>query len=103
MGMLLNSKFIMTDSGGIQEEAVIINVPCLILRNNTEWMEYVEIGKNLIVGTNYQRITDTVNDPLDNKEKLEKIRQIKAPINQGASKSIVSILKNLKISYNYLK
>ena len=48
MGLLTNSKFVMTDSGGIQEEAAVLNVPCLILRDNTEWMYYVEMGKNLL-------------------------------------------------------
>ena len=35
----------MTDSGGIQEESAILNVPCLILRENTEWKYLVDIGK----------------------------------------------------------
>jgi UDP-N-acetylglucosamine 2-epimerase (non-hydrolysing) len=94
MGLLMNSKFVMTDSGGIQEEAAVLNVPCLILRDNTEWMQYVELGKNMIVGTHYQKIIDVVNDLLKNEDKIERIRQIKIPIKQGASKSIVSILKN---------
>jgi UDP-N-acetylglucosamine 2-epimerase (non-hydrolysing) len=94
MGLLMNSKFVMTDSGGIQEEAVVLNVPCLILRDNTEWMQYVELGKNMIVGTHYQKIIDVVNDLLKNEDKIERIRQIKIHIKKGASKSILSILKN---------
>ncbi len=38
MTFIANSKFVMTDSGGIQEESGVLNVPCLILRDNTEWM-----------------------------------------------------------------
>ena len=38
MALLANSKFVMTDSGGIQEESGVLNVPCLVLRDNTEWM-----------------------------------------------------------------
>jgi UDP-N-acetylglucosamine 2-epimerase (non-hydrolysing) len=94
MGVLANSKFVMTDSGGIQEEAAVLNVPCLILRDNTEWMFYVDMGKNLLLGTDHQEIINVVTDLLDNNEKLEKIKQIKIPFKQGASKSIVSILKN---------
>ena len=49
MELLVNSKFIMTDSGGIQEEAAVLNVPCLILRDNTEWMYLCGMGKNMLV------------------------------------------------------
>ncbi len=94
MGVLANSKFVMTDSGGIQEESVVLNVPCLILRDNTEWMVYVEMGKNLLLGRGYEKIIDVVNDLLDNEERLAKIKQIKVPVKQGASEFIVSILKN---------
>ncbi len=55
MGLLINSKFVMTDSGGIQEEAAILNIPCLILRDNTEWMTYVEMGKNMLLGTHISK------------------------------------------------
>ena len=56
MGLLANSKFVMTDSGGIQEESAVLNVPCLILRDNTEWMSYVEMGKNMLLGTDQRKI-----------------------------------------------
>ena len=92
MGLLANSKFIMTDSGGIQEEAAILNVPCLILRENTEWMTYVESGKNLLLGTNKQKIIDTVSDLINNEQKLIDMKQVNIPIKRGASQSIVSIL-----------
>ena len=62
MGLLTNSKFVMTDSGGIQEEAAVLNVPCLILRDNTEWMYYVEMGKNLLLGTHCDKIVEVVNN-----------------------------------------
>ena len=97
MGLLTNSKFVMTDSGGIQEEAAVLNVPCLVMRDNTEWMSYVEMGKNLLLGTSYQKIIGIVNDLLNNEEKIDKIKRIKIPINQGASESIVSILKKISM------
>lgn len=93
MGLLTNSKFVMTDSGGVQEESVVLNVPCLIMRDSTEWMIYVEMGKNLLLGTQHQNIVDTVNDLLDNPDKIEKIKQIELKLNQGATESIVSVLK----------
>jgi UDP-N-acetylglucosamine 2-epimerase (non-hydrolysing) len=93
IGLIANSKFIMTDSGGIQEEAGVLDVPCLILRENTEWECLVDIGKNLLIGTNYKNITSSVTDLLNNDWKLDKMKNIKSPTKRGASERIVSILK----------
>jgi UDP-N-acetylglucosamine 2-epimerase (non-hydrolysing) len=95
IGLLAYSKFVMTDSGGIQEEAVALNVPCLILRNNTEWMSYVEYGKNILVGTDQNKIIELVDDLLSNEYKIEQMKQIRISIKKGASKSITSILKQI--------
>ncbi|UCE50222.1 MAG: UDP-N-acetylglucosamine 2-epimerase (non-hydrolyzing) [Phycisphaerales bacterium] len=51
-----NSKVILTDSGGIQEETTILKIPCLTLRENTERPVTAEIGSNQVVGTNPKRI-----------------------------------------------
>ncbi len=99
IGLLANSKFVITDSGGIQEEAAILNVPCLILRETTEWRYLVDIGKNMLIGTKHKNIIDVVHDLLDNERKLDKMRKIKTPIRKGASEAIVSILR----SKSYLK
>jgi UDP-N-acetylglucosamine 2-epimerase (non-hydrolysing) len=93
IGLLANSKFIMTDSGGIQEESAVLNVPCLILRDNTEWKYLVDIGKNALIGTDEQKITDVVNGLLDNEEKIENMSKIKASVKTGASEEIISVLK----------
>ncbi|MBI5681009.1 MAG: UDP-N-acetylglucosamine 2-epimerase (non-hydrolyzing) [Methanobacterium sp.] len=90
--LLKNSKFVMTDSGGIQEESAILNVPCLILRDNTEWEYLVNMGKTQLVGTNYKNIISSVSDLLNNNWKLEKMKNIKAPLKKNASKKIVNIL-----------
>ncbi len=92
IGLVANSKFVMTDSGGIQDEAAVLNVPCLILRDNTEWRYLVDIGKNALIGTTEQRITDNVFNLLNNENELESMRKIKALLKVGASESIVSIL-----------
>jgi UDP-N-acetylglucosamine 2-epimerase (non-hydrolysing) len=96
IGLIANSKFVMTDSGGIQEEAGVLDVPCLILRENTEWEYLVDLGKNLLIGTSYENITGAVNDLISNSWKLDKMRNIKAPIKRVVSKKIVSILKTYK-------
>jgi len=51
-----NSSLILTDSGGIQEEACILGVPCVTLRENTERPETIEVGSNILVGTNPENI-----------------------------------------------
>lgn len=55
--LLKNSKAILTDSGGITEEASILNVPCLTFRDSTERPETCELGTNVLVGNDKDKIT----------------------------------------------
>lgn len=54
------SRLILTDSGGVQEEACVLKVPCVTLRNNTERPETLEVGANILAGMNTQKIVDCV-------------------------------------------
>ena len=57
-----NAKKILTDSGGIQKEGYILKVPCITLRENTEWVETVEDGWNVLVGADKEKIVKKAND-----------------------------------------
>ena len=70
---MVDSRFVMTDSGGIQEETTVLKIPCLTLRDNTERPITVEIGTNTIVGRNRSKILREVNKILSGKYKKGKI------------------------------
>lgn len=55
-----SARFLLTDSGGMQKEAYWLKVPCITMRDETEWVETVESGWNVLVGADHNRIVDAV-------------------------------------------
>jgi len=66
LSLMVYSKFVMTDSGGVQEETTVLNIPCLTLRENTERPITVTKGTNIIVGRNRDRIISETLKILEN-------------------------------------
>jgi UDP-N-acetylglucosamine 2-epimerase (non-hydrolysing) len=63
------ARLILTDSGGVQEEACILGVPCVTLRDNTERPETLEVGSNILAGATSERIIECVQIMLEKKDK----------------------------------
>ncbi len=60
LALASNANVILTDSGGLQKEAYMLQVPCVTLRDETEWSETVETGWNHLAGANREEIADQV-------------------------------------------
>ena len=89
------SYFIMTDSGGIQEEGVSIGKPVLILRENTERPEAVELGSALLTGTSFNKIYYFTSLLLKNKKLYYKMAKPKFIYGRGNSRIIITqIIQN---------
>lgn len=91
--LMNNSKFVITDSGGIQEETTVLGVPCVTIRNNTERPVTVRQGTNMIVSTDKNKITKACNSLIKRahvKGKIPKFWDGKA-----AKRIVNTILKKL--------
>ena len=87
------SYMIMTDSGGIQEEAPSLGKPVLVLRDNTERPEGIDAGTLKLVGTNEETIYKEAKRLLTNKEEYNKMSHASNPYGDGtASKKIVDAI-----------
>ena len=60
LGLLIEAKKVVTDSGGVQKEAYFFGIPCVTVRDETEWIETVEDGWNALVGTDPEDILHAI-------------------------------------------
>jgi UDP-N-acetylglucosamine 2-epimerase (non-hydrolysing) len=92
--LMSHAHIILTDSGGVQEEAPSLNVPVLVMRDTTERTEAIESGTVKLVGTQTQKIVDDVSSLMDSALERAAMTGVKNPYGDGdASERIVGILK----------
>ncbi len=93
--LLSNSYAVLTDSGGLQEEAITLNIPCLTLRYNTERPETVDAGGNILVGADKEKIIGTLKALRRDSEFRMKMENATNPYGDGrASKRIIDATLN---------
>lgn len=94
--LMNRAKLIITDSGGVQEEAPSLGKPVLVMRDTTERPEAVAAGTVVLVGTNKELIIKETLDLLNNQNRFEKMSQLHNPYGDGiASERIVKSIRQL--------
>jgi UDP-N-acetylglucosamine 2-epimerase (non-hydrolysing) len=92
--LMKRSYFILTDSGGIQEEAPTLGVPVLVIRNETERPEAVEAGTVRLAGTSRERIVEQARELLDNEKLCTSVARAPNPYGDGrAAERIVASIE----------
>ena len=94
--LMEKSTIVLTDSGGIQEEAPGLGKPVLVMRNTTERPEALEAGTVKLVGTDYQKIVNEVSSLIDDEIYYKRMSMAINPYGDGlASSRIVNFIKEL--------
>jgi len=87
--LMSQAYLILTDSGGIQEEAPSLGKPVLVMRNATERPEIIESGAGIVVGTSCEKIVSEVNELLNNQDKHSKMSFIHNPYGDGKASILI--------------
>lgn len=93
--LMRRSTLILTDSGGIQEEAPTFEVPVLVLRDKTERLEGVDAGVAKLVGTQFEKIIEETSNLLDNPDRLRAMRGSKPYGSGNAAAQIIRVLLDI--------
>ncbi len=95
VGAMQQAYLILSDSGGVQEEAPALSKPVLVLRRETERPEAVEAGAVKLVGPNYRKIVQEAQHLLDDKNAYQQMAQGISPYGDGhAAERIISVITN---------
>ena len=93
LDLLKNCYLVLTDSGGVREEAVIINKLVILARENEEILEFIENGKIIEAGNDLKRITKLVKHFLTHPEEVEKIAATPFPWIKNPNEIIIRGIK----------
>ena len=96
--LLKNCYFVLTDSGGIQEEAPSLGKPVLVMREATERPEALKAGTVKVVGTDIKNIVDKSDELIKNKKIYNKMAEKNNPYGNG--KSSIKIIEYIKRYFN---
>lgn len=89
VGLLDLAKFIVTDSGGIQEEAAALGRPIIILRDETERPEVIENGNGILVGTHEDKVARSLSKLAENEATRTRMSQICTAYGEGRSSELI--------------
>ena len=93
LSLLRYARLVFTDSGGVQKESFWANTPCVTLRENTEWIETVNLGGNVLAGATKRRIVSSARSFLQDQNAKGRLRAVENPFGNGnASKKVVKAL-----------
>jgi len=94
--LIKNAKLVITDSGGIQKEAFWLKTPCITTRENTEWIETIQLGANCLTGANKQKVIEKVKEIIKNEKQInEKLQNMPNPFGDGeAAQKIIDVIKS---------
>jgi UDP-N-acetylglucosamine 2-epimerase (non-hydrolysing) len=93
IGLMKNARFCITDSGGMQEEVAVLRIPTLVIRNETEYMHYVQAGVLRLTGTDSARMLAAAGPLIAGLEERERVGRLRIDLPEAASLKIVQALK----------
>ena len=89
--LMSNSKFVITDSGGIQEETTVLKIPCITIRENTERPITITEGTNELIGQDMVKLREFSEKAINNQWKDSKIPAL---WDGNTSRRVVDVLEN---------
>lgn len=97
LGLMKNAATVITDSGGIQEETTYLGIPCITVRENTERPITISLGTNQLIGKDYYKIPNLVNNALNIKKRSTSIPPLwDGKASERIAETLITYSNNLK-------